>query len=316
MAKTTSEKPRGLSFHPDDAIVGEGLFGAGPATALKHRFGYFKYPSGNMAGKKVTALLVTFKREEEKHTEPMTVGKGFTPSDDGLTVKSRNEKATGLPSNCKCMHYFRSLLEEGEMTKKQFAELPLDISVIDGIDGELIRKPMEKGEGMSGNPTVLIWDEIESAPWQNGASGTKKKKKAKGKDDDDEDADADEDSDDSEDDDTDDDAPKKKKKKKAADEDEDEDEAPAKKKKAAAADDDDEEETDAADEDDLEVGTEALIEALEDGKIRLANVETSVAGVLKKHKRGKAIAKLMALPKTLKTENGWEFDGKVVTPAS
>lgn len=313
MAKSKSEKPRGLSFHPDDATVGEGLFGAGPATAIKHRFGYFKYPSGNMAGKKVTALLVTFKREDEKHTEAMTVGKGFTPSDDGLTIRTKAEGVTGLPANCKCMHYFRSLTEEGEMTKKQFAELPQDISVIDNIKGTLIRKPMEKGEGMSGNPTVLIWDAIKAAPWQNGAS-----KKAKGTDDDEDDDDA-EDADTDEDEDDDDDTPAKKKKK-PADEDDDEAEEPAAKKKkakaAAAADDDEDDAADTDDEDDLEVGIEALIEALEDGPIKLAKVETQVGAILKKHARGKQIAKLMATPKTLKTEKGWEFDGKVVTPAS
>src|SRR5690348_17060593 len=79
--KKGSEK--GASLDPDDAVVGGGLFGAGPAKAKKHRFGFFDY---NGKRKPVPALLVEFTRDDEKHTESYTVGNGWKPSADGLRI--------------------------------------------------------------------------------------------------------------------------------------------------------------------------------------------------------------------------------------
>ena len=272
------EKPSPrLSFHPDDATVGEGLFGAGPAKALKHIFGYFKYPKGNMAGKKVTALLVTFERDGEKHVEAMTVGKGFKPTDDGRSLVPP-EGVAGLPSGCKMMQYMRSVVEEGEATKEVITESATDIGVLNGLEGALIRKPMEKSEGMTGNPTVLVWDTIAETPWgtENGAARKKKAKKVE--------------------------------------EEDDEEEAPKKTAKKAKDDDEDDVPDDVfVDEDAEELATEGLIEALEDGPLRLSKVEAAVAATLKGQKGAKEAAALAATPKFLKKENGWEFGGKIVS---
>ena len=268
MAKETA-RPKGFSLDPDDAEVGQGLFGAGPAIAKSHRFGYFKYPSGPQAGKKVCALLVDFTRDDEKHREAMTVGKGFKPSDDGLTVVPQNNQ-TGLPDKCKCILYLKSLKDNG-CPKNTLIASTKDISEIDGIEGTLIRKPMEKSEGMTGNPSVLLWDEIEVAPW-NGAGKAKKKAELA--------------------------------------EEDDEDEKLAKKgKKAVVADDDDDSDDSEADE---ETAGEALIEALEDGALKLARVEAAVRAILKGHTRAMEIAALACSPKFLKHAPGISFDGRLV----
>lgn len=301
MAKGSS-----VSLSPKDFSIGGGLFGAGPATAKEHRWGIFDY---NGKAKPQTALLVTFERDGEEHIEAMTVGQGWKPSSDGTQLIPKAGQKS-LNSSCKAAQYLSALADDGGMPD-DFLDGG-DITLLDGIEGTLVRKPLEMSGDRLGKkgepPTVLIFEGVESAPWQKDLRNAVKsaKKKAVAEDDDD-DSDGDGDDDDDE-------KPAKKKgstKKAAAadDDDDDEDAAPAKskgKKAAAASDDDDDEAL-------LETGIEALIAALEDGPVRLKDVEGAVLNQLKKHKQRQEIAELMANPKTLKQEKGWSFDGKKVT---
>lgn len=306
----------GFSMDPDAQIVGGGLFGAGPGTrAISHRFGVFKYPGTD---KKAPALLVEFERDGETHTESYTVGgNNWKPSADGKTIVPRAGQ-TGFSTSSKAGMYLAALRDECGMPAGFVVD---DISVLDDILGTVDRKPTEgvkeKGGTAAGKPgSILIYTEVDEAPWEAGAK--KKKKKAKpvdDDDDDDEDAEADDESESDDDDDDAEETPAAKKKAAAA---------KKKKKAAAAADDDDAEADDDAadhdsddddDEDLTEEATEALITALDDGALKLSKVEGAVSAALKKHPQKAAIAALAASPKFLKMEKGWSFDAakKTVT---
>lgn len=304
----SSEK--GVSLDPDDAVVGGGLFGAGSARAKKHRFGFFDY---NGKRKAVPALLVEYVRDDEKYTESYTVGNGWKPSADGLRLVAKAGQS-GLNDNCKCMLYLKALKEAG-MPKGYIGD---DISVLDGIDGELIRQPIEaieddKGGGKKKPSTVLVFDEVSKAPW---GKGSKKSSKPADDDDDEDAADEDEDTDADEDDEEDEDekptkakskssaktSSAKSKKSKSDDDDEDEDEE--EEEEEEATDDDDE------DEDQVEAGVEALIVALDDGPLKLAKVSDAILLQLKKHPQRKAIAALVATEKFAAKEKGWSYDKK------
>lgn len=289
---------KGVSLAKKDAVVGGGLFGAGTATAGEHRFGLFDY---NGKRKPVTALLVTFERDGEEHIESYTVGNGFKPSEDGKSLVPKGGQ-TGLNDNCKAMLYIGALTEECGMPEDFVST---DVSVLDGIVGELTRKPLEKVEGSDKAGSVLIFTSVDEAPWE---SGSKKKKKASKKDDEDE---GEEENDDDDDEEEEDEKPAKgkagkagkaDKKKKPADDDDDEDDADA------SGDEDDED--DDADEDTAEAAVEALLAALEDGPLKIAKIEDAVLAQVKKHKNKKAIAKLAASEKFLKKETGWSFNAK------
>lgn len=306
----SKKKAGGFSMDPDDQIVGGGLFGAGPGTTgSSHRFGVFKYPNTNT---KAPALLVEFERDGETHTESYTVGgNNWKPSADGKTIVPRAGQ-TGFSTSSKAGQYLAALRDECGMPSGFIVD---DISVLDGIVGTVDRKPTEgvkgKGDKEAGKPgSILIFTEVDEAPWE---AGSKKKGKKKAKpvaDDDDEDEDADE-SESDDDDDDEEEAPAKKKGAAAA--------AKGKKKPAADADDDDDEaesdDDDSDDEDLTEEATEALIAALDDGALKLSKVEGAVSAALKKHPQKAAIAALAASPKFLKMEKGWSYDAakKVVT---
>lgn len=287
MAKDTERTTRGVSLDPDDQVVGGGLFGAGEAVAKEHVFGPWDY---NGKRKAVPALLVTFEREGEEHTEAYTVGNGWKISQDGEYLIPRAGQ-TGLSDSCKAAKYLAALRDECGMPKGTVRD---KVSVLDGISGTLDRKPLEKVEGSEKAGSILIFTEVDEAPWaSNGAgAGAKKKKKAEA-------------------------GTKATKSAKAAEDDDDEDddeEAPPTKKgrtaKAAPADDDDD--TD-ADEDVTEEAVEALITALDDGPLKLAKVEGAVlAAVPKKNPQREAIAALAASKKFLQEEKGWSFDGRTV----
>lgn len=312
--KQSAQLKAGVSLDPDDAEVGGGLFGAGPAVAQEHVWGKFDY---NKTRKPVTALLVTFERDGETYIESYTVGAGWKASPDGkVLIPIAGQSA--LKDSCKAMLYFKSLKDDCDMPKGFINQ---GVDALDGIEGELTRKPMDidrsrdkkkkKGDddddGNDRTPTVLVFTELESAPWIEG-SGKKKKKTKPVVEDDEDETEAEEEEEEEEE------RPAKGKKKPAP---------PVKGKKKPAADDDDEEaeadedeaEADADDEDLLEEGIEALIAALDDGPIKTAAVEASVLGVLKKHPKRKAIAALMATPKVLKQERGWELsaNGKTIS---
>lgn len=271
-----NKKQAGFSLAPDAQVVGGGLFGAGPAQATEHIFGMFDY---NKKRKPAPALLVTFEREGESHIESFTVGNGWRVSTDGKTIIPRANQ-TGLNDGCKAAKYLAALRDECGMPGDYVTD---DITVLNGIEGTLDRKPLEKVEGSDKAGSILIFTDVETAPWsENGSKPAAKKAATKSA-------------------------------KPADDDDDDEDEKP-KSRKAKAAADDDEDDTD-ADEDIDELAVEALIEALDDGPLKVAKVEGAVqsAPSLKKHAQKKAIAKRAADSKFLKQEKGWDFDGRVVS---
>ena len=283
MAKKTGS---GFSLSPDAQVAGGGLFGPGEAEAAEHIFGMFDY---NGKRKAVPALLVTYQRDSESHIESYTVGNGWKVSGDGKTLIPRAGQ-TGLNDNTKAAKYLAALRDECGMPGDFIGD---DITVLDGIVGTLDRKPLEKVEGSEKAGSILIFTETESAPWED--TPGKKLKAAVGK---------------------------ARKGAAAAADDDDEDEQPKAKAKAGkgkpADDDEDDINTDAGDDDDedvTEAAVEALIGALEDGNLKLAKVEGAVLAhpSLKKNAQKKAIAALAASPKFLKTEKGWEFDGKIVS---
>lgn len=312
MAKK-SKGGKGVSLSPKDKVTGGGLFGAGTATATEHRFGLFDY---NGKRKPVTALLVTFERDGEEHIESYTVGNGFKASEDGKYLIPKGGQ-TGLNDNCKAMLYIGALTDECEMPEDFVST---DISVLDGIVGDLTRKPLEKVEGSDKAGSILVFTSTDEAPWSEGG---KKKKKSKKKDEDEEEEeeeDGDDDSDDADDDDDDEDDEKPAKKGKGAKADK-ADKGKTKGGKKAKSDDEDEDDDDesesddddAADEDLTEIATEALLAALEDGPLKTDKIEDAVLAQVKKHKQKKDIAKLAASAKFLKTEAGWSVDGKKVS---
>lgn len=216
-------------------------FGSGRAKVVKAKWGVVKY-SGAAAGRKATALILTLARGGEKLPENYTLGKGFKPSEDGKQLVPTDNQA-GLNPTSKCGLLFSSLAKSAQMPDS--FDLDTDIGVLVGLDIDFVKKPMEKGEGMTGNPTVLVMDpegEVYSAPWKfkKGAG----KKKDEDADDDDEEASSKKADADDEDDEDEDEAPKKKKRKPDPDEDEDEDE-PAPKKKKRVVEDEDEDEDEA-----------------------------------------------------------------------
>lgn len=304
-SKGSKKKASGFSMDPDDQIVGGGLFGAGPGTTgSSHRFGVFKYPNTNT---KAPALLVEFERDGETHTESYTVGgNNWKPSADGKTIVPRAGQ-TGFSTSSKAGQYLAALRDECGMPSGFIVD---DISVLDGIVGTVDRKPTEgvkgKGDKEAGKPgSILIFTEVDEAPWEAG-SKKKGKKKPKPTDDDDDDEDSDDDDDDEEE------APAKKKGAAAK--------AKGKTKPAADADDDDDEaesddDEDSDDEDLTEEATEALITALDDGVLKVSKVEGAVSAALKKHPKKAEIAALAATPKFLKAEKGWSYDAakKIVT---
>lgn len=287
----------GVSLEPDDQVVGGGLFGPGPAVAEEHRWGMFDY---NGKRKAVPALLVKFTRDAEEQIESYTCGNGWKPSADGLELIPKAGQ-TGLNGNCKAALYLAALKDECGMPKGTIGS---DISVLDGISGELTRKALEKVEGSDKAGSILVFTELDVAPWIKGSG---KKKKASKPTDDDDDAETDDEDD---------------------EEEEDEDDAPPAKKKGAAAkgkkkivvneaDDEEEEDADAdEDEDDedlTEEAGEALLAALEDGPLKATAVEGAVKAQLKGHKQQKAIAAFAANPKFWATEAGWSYDSKKKT---
>lgn len=332
-------KPK-VSLDPDDALVGGGLFGPGRAKILKARFGKYTYPNkaGVATQKPKTSLLVTYKRDEEKHIAPYTCGDGFKPSEDGLTLIPIGAQ-TQLVDTTNCMRLFKSFKEHG-MPKDVFAELSSDVSIIEKVVVDLVRKTLPKFEGRTPvklrpgqeerDRSLLLIDEIVSAPWAKG--------KKKPKDDDEEDGDEAENE--TEDSDEEEEEEEEESDDSESDEDEDEDEKPKKKaKKKKPADDDDEEEaededdaesddddkdTDDEDESDedvdedlLEATVECLIDAVEAGPIKKAKVQDLVTATAKKKKKyakqAKAIGALAAKESTLKQERGWSYNGKTVT---
>lgn len=310
--KTGSSSSKGVSLSPKDAVVGGGLFGAGAAIAASHLFGWFDY---NGKRKKVPALLVTFERDGEEHIESYTTGNGFKPSEDGKTLIPKSGQ-TGLSESCKAMQYIRALQDECDMPEDFIGA---DITVLDGIEGTLTRKQLEKVEGSDKAGSILLFTEADSAPWAEGKG--KKKSAAKGKKKDaDEDEEDDEDEDEeSESDDDDDDEEEKPKSKKGG-------KADAKKggKKTSKSDDDDEDEDadedesgddDEDDEDVVEEATEALIVALEDGPVKIAKIADAVGAIkaVGKSKNKKAILALVATEKFLSRESGWTFNKKAKT---
>lgn len=303
--KVKKGSSKGVSLDPDDQVVGGGLFGAGEATATEHRFGMFDYQGKR---KPVPALLVTFTRGDEEHIESYTVGNGWKPSEDGLSIIPKAGQ-TGLNDNSKAAKYLAALRDDCGMPKGTVSN---DISVLDGIEGTLIRKPLEKVEGSDKAGSILVFESIDSAPWEDGG-GKKKgaKKKAKDEDEDDADESDDDDDDDSDDDDEEDEKPKKGAKGGKA--------AKGGKGKSKSDDDDDDDDSDEdsddddADEDVVEEATEALISALDDGPLKLAKIADAVKAQVKKSKNAKAILALVVSEKFLAKELGWSFDAKKKT---
>jgi len=279
-----ADKTKGFSLAPSAQVASTGIgMGSGRAKAVRHKWGTLRY-TGKAEGKKATALFVTFERGGETKVEAFTCGKGFKASSDGLSVVPAEGGTPGLNRSSKAGLYLASLASHAQMPD----DFDLDpITNLDGCDLELIKKPMEKGDGMTGDPTVLLADDVYAAPWKIKGGGKKKK---------DEDE-TDDDKDDETDDDKDDEKPAKKGKKTDRDDDGDDD-------KAAPEDDD---------EDLDEVAGEALIAALEDGPLKASQIESAVLAQVKKQKNGKAIAARAAEPKFLKTEKGWSRDGKKAT---
>jgi hypothetical protein len=166
----------GVSLDPDD-FVASGSFGPGPATANKHTFAYFDYQG---KGPRVPALLVTLERDGEESVESYTVGKGWEPSADGKMILAKGNQASLNPKS-KAGLYISAMKDCG--MPKGF--ITNDISVLDGVDGNMIVKPMEKIAGDDKDKSALIFNKVTDAPWNGSGSKSAAKAststKAKGK---------------------------------------------------------------------------------------------------------------------------------------
>lgn len=281
MSKTAAT----LSLRSKDAIESGGLFGPGEAEITAARWDDFEYKKkGQTRGTTAQVLLVEYDRDGETATTPYGIGNGWKIGKGNQELIPRNGQ-TGLPNNCNAMHFIMALEDAG--MPEDFLERPEQLV---GLKGTLILKPIERDFGEDGikKKSILVFSDVDDAPWD--AKGGKSKAKPKGisADDDDEDE-----------------KPKSKSGKKVVDDD-DEDEAPAKGKKKPSA--------DADDEDVDEAAVEALVDALEeDEKIKIANLEAAILARLPKKTPNRAeIAARCTEADFLDQEKGWSIDGKYV----
>jgi hypothetical protein len=287
--KDTGKKSKGVSLSSKDFTSAVGL-GPGQLTVTESYFGMHDYGGKRKA---VAAWFIGGTRNgDEVDAEPWTVGQGWKIDDDGqvLTPKAGQN---GLPNGCKAAHLLESLEAQG--MPSDYLKRPEDLI---GVEMTLMNKPLPKIEGRDMN--VLVAESVESAPWEeNGKRKAKVKAKVKAK------PEADDDDDDDDDDEP---VRGKGKKKPADDDDDDEDEAPAKGKTAARGKGKPEPEEDEYEED----ATEALIALLEDGPVKLRQLEAALLTQLKGNKQAKAIAAYAIEPEFLEKELGWTFNGKVI----
>lgn len=308
MPREAAARPK-LSLASKDAVE-SGLFSSGPAKVTESIFTTYTYGNGT----KAEVWLVVFEREGEKpYEQPYSIGKGWKIAKDGLSM-TNTAGLTSLPKNCNAMQYLVPSLERAGCPAEVLESG--DPSQLTGLEVVVSRVPQEKRQikGQKADDkerTILVIEEITSAPWDDAkpARGTKVKAKAKPEPEDDDDEEEEEDEKP---------APKAKGKTKPApaDDDDDDDEAPPAKGKGAAkgkAKPEPEPADDDAD-DLLEEGAEALIAALEEqSPIKLADVEAAVRAQLKGNPKAKAIAAHMGDPDTLEVKKlGWTFDGKRV----
>lgn len=337
--EVTKRKGKGVSLDDDDAID-VGLFSSGPATIKESIFCDYDY-GGNT--KPVPVWLLTFSRDgEEDYEQPYSLGKGWKISADGLELIPKNGQ-TGLPKTCNAIKYLvkplKKALKDADIDAAVIAEG--DPSALDGLECVVARIDQEKREGLKQpkgkedkERSILVIEEVTSAPWDDSSSGKKKKSKAKSK------AKADEDDDGGDDDaDEEDDRPARKSKVKsksksdddededsdAGDQDDDEDEtlhargkgkAKSKSRGRQSAEEDDDTEDGEADDDDFdpsEDGIEAILEALgKTSPIRVRDLEKAIRKEVKGHDHADDLVEWATDAKNLKKEKGWSYDGKTV----
>lgn len=288
----------GVSLELEDA-VDVGLFDAGPATIRESLFADYDY-GGN--AKPVAVWLVTYERDGEAYEQPYSLGKGWKVSADGKSLRSKTGQS-GLAKNCNAVKYLLASLRAAGMPKGTFGGDP---SVIEGAEVVVDRVPQEKRKGLQSGAddkerSILVIEEITSAPWDKGG------KKGKG-------ASA---------------APAKGKGKPTSDEDDedeedDEEETPKAKAKGGAAakpvakgrakpqdDDEDEDEEKAGSDSDIdEEAVEALIEALDAGPLKIDEIAAAVRKATKGNPQSKVIAARCEDDDFLDMEKGWTVNTK------
>src|SRR5258708_8986127 len=299
----------GVSFRSKDA-VDVGLFSSGHATIKEAVFTPFTYKGQN---KPVNLRLVTYTRKgEQPYEQPYGIGKGWKIGKQGELIPTAGQ--TGLPKTCHATKYLIAPLERA--LKK--ASLDPDEYLgetfpgsLEGLDVVVARVDQEKRtfkgrKDDDGDPKTILTieaigesgdeeEEEEEADDEKPKGKVKVKAKAKAKDDDDDEDEEEEDAD--------------------ADGDEDEERPKAKAKvtakgKAKGANDDRMEEDE--DDDLLELGIEALIDALEqnDGTLKRSALADALDVALKGNPKRKAILAFMDDDDVLNNEKGWTYNEK------
>lgn len=296
-----------VSLDDEDAIE-TGLFASGPATIKEAVFDNYKYGDSGTAA---PALIVVFERDgEQPYEQPYSIGSGWAIKNGKLIAKNGQ---TGLPKSCNAIRHFvkpyKAACEEAGVdpiplkpsTIGELAGLSVVVERVEqeernirddrgGRDRERGRARGDRDDDKKKGPRTIL--EIREILDGNAAGGAKKKKKT---------------------DDDDDEQPAKKGAKADAEDDDDEPEADEKPAKGVKGGKD----TKPADLD--EAAVEAVIAAVEaaDGDpIKMGEpLEDALEAVLKGTKGAGAIIDLASSKKFLQTEQGWAFDGKVVTAA-
>jgi len=269
----TKGKSGNASLELEDA-VDVGLFDAGPATVKESVFADYDY-GGN--AKAVPVWLVTYERDGEAYEQPYSLGKGWKVVDGGKGIRSKTGQP-GLARSCNAIKYLLDPLRKAGMPKGAFGSDP---TVLEGMECVLDRVPQEKRKGLqSGSDdkerSILIVEEIVSAPWDKGGSRRRATAPAST-------------------------STAKGKAKPADDDDDEDDEKPAKGKGKPAAE---------ADTDLDEEAVEALIEALDQGPLKVDDIAAAVRKATKGNPQSKAIAARCEEDDFLEQEKGWTFNAK------
>lgn len=271
------------------ALVGAGLFSAGPARIVESKFVHFNYG----ATSKPLVWLVRFERPDEPaYDQPYGIGDGWQTDATGRTLKSTSGKEN-LPVSCNAVKYLiaslekaggqpvMDLLAQGDPALLVGMEVIVDRVVQEARD---FRDKSKERLGPDGKPkvsSILIITAVTALPGAKPAKGKKSAPPAAS-------------------------AP-----------------APAAKAKRAPVVDDDDEDDDApapsaaADEDLREEAEEALIAVLEEGPLKARDLEAELLKYLGTNPQAKALAAYMTDPASLARTNGWTVsaNGKVLSIA-
>lgn len=304
-SRPTPDDDSDVSFDDEDAIE-TGLFASGRATVCESTIDNFDFKAAGVH----PAWIVTYERDGEKYEQPYGIGRGWDIDRKGRLIAKNGQK--GLPKSCNAIKYLVKPLKEACAQAKLDAPKlsPTTVSVLVGLEVDVERVEQEardfggrdkdrtrsrdRGRGREdrdenrGPRTILQIQEIFSAPWvEKNGKGT---------------------------------PPMVAKTQVTATPEEDEEDDEQKDAKstptARSRREPQKKATEKADASAEEDAMEALIALVAEGPLTIGEELEDALELHFKGQKGKAgIVDLAASKKFLQREEGWAFDGKVVSEA-